>query len=117
MFESDSKQRFSHELIDKLTNNPLTADLGAAYAKQLYLNLSTLSPYVSGPNSVEVSTPLRDLEPQGININKAYLVSYTNSRASDIAAAAKVFREAAKTDAMLGLLIPPLAPGIYIVIS
>lgn len=57
---------------------------------------STLSPFVSGPNSVKVANPLRVLEPQNIKINKAYLVSCTNGRASDIHSAANVFREAAE---------------------
>lgn len=73
----------------------LTADKGATYAKHLYLDLSTLSPYVSGPNSVKVATPLAELQAQDTQINKAYLVSCTNSRASDLAAAAKVFKDAA----------------------
>lgn len=90
----ETQARFDHERIDELINNPLVADKGATYAKSLYLNLSTLSPYVSGPNSVKIATPLRDLEKADITINKAYLVSCTNSRASDIAAAARVFRDA-----------------------
>ena len=43
-----------------------------------------------GPNSVKVSTPLPKPESQQIGIQKAYLVSCTNSRVSDIAAAASV---------------------------
>ena len=88
------ESRFTHARIDDLIANQLTADKGAKYAKSLYLNLSTLSPYVSGPNSVKVATPLRDLEAKKIKLNKAYLVSCTNSRASDLAAAAKVFKDA-----------------------
>ena len=88
--------RFSHTRIDSLLTNPLTSDSGARYAKRLFLDLSTLPPYVSGPNSVKIANPLRDLERQKIKVDKAYLVSCTNSRASDIAAAAKVFKEAAK---------------------
>jgi homoaconitate hydratase len=42
-----------------------------------------------------VATPLTELEAQNITINRAYLVSCTNSRRSDIAAAAKVFKDAA----------------------
>lgn len=87
--------RISHAAIDDLMANRLVADKGAVYAKHLYLNLSTLSPFVSGPNSVKIATPLKNLETQDIKINKAYLVSCTNSRASDLAAAAKVFKEAA----------------------
>jgi len=86
--------RFNHQRLDELFSNPLAADKGASYAKELYLDLSSLTPYVSGPNSVKVATPLAELEAQDININKAYLVSCTNSRRSDIAAAAKVFKDA-----------------------
>ncbi|POR36902.1 Homoaconitase, mitochondrial [Tolypocladium paradoxum] len=90
--------RITHERVDELLANPLTADDNASYAKQLYLNLSTLSPYVSGPNSVKAATPLNELIPQNIKINRAYVVSCTNSRASDLAAAAKVFKDAARAN-------------------
>ncbi|KAF2203034.1 homoaconitase [Delitschia confertaspora ATCC 74209] len=106
------KQQFLHERIDKLftatgivgqKSGPifqpaLAADKGAVYAKELFLDLSTLSPFVSGPNSVKVATPLPELESQNLKINKAYLVSCTNSRASDLAAAAKVFKDAAASN-------------------
>jgi homoaconitate hydratase len=87
--------RFNHERLDQLFETHITADLGAKYAKTLTLDLSTLAPYVSGPNSVKVATPLHELEAQNIKVDKAYLVSCTNSRRSDLAAAAKVFKDAA----------------------
>jgi homoaconitate hydratase len=62
---------FTHEKIADLMANKLTADPGAVYAKTLYINLSTLSPFVSGPNSVKVATPLKDLEAQDIKVDKA----------------------------------------------
>ncbi|KAF4453297.1 putative homoaconitase precursor [Fusarium austroafricanum] len=95
MFDGSSKDRINHKRIDELEQNRLSADPGATYAKELYLNLSTLSPIVAGPNSVKIATPLKNLEAENIPVDKAYLVSCTNSRASDIAAAARVFREAA----------------------
>jgi homoaconitate hydratase len=107
-----SESRFSHARIDDLIQNQLVADKGAAYAKSLYINLSTLSPYVSGPNSVKVATPLRDLEAQDIKLNKAYLVSCTNSRASDLAAAAKVFKDAA-----IDGKVPKVASGVEFYIA
>ncbi|KAK4099545.1 homoaconitase [Parathielavia hyrcaniae] len=110
--ELGGRGKFMHAKIDELVNNPLTADPGATYAKSLYLNLSTLSPFVAGPNSVKVATPLKDLEPQSIKVDKAYLVSCTNSRASDIAAAAKVFRDAAKDG-----VIPKIADGVKFYIA
>ncbi|KAM0345961.1 hypothetical protein ACHAPU_006015 [Fusarium lateritium] len=96
MFGGSSKDRINHKRVDELDQNRLAADPGATYAKELYLNLSTLSPIIAGPNSVKIATPLKNLEAENIPVNKAYLVSCTNSRASDIAAAARVFREAAK---------------------
>jgi homoaconitate hydratase len=90
-----TKTRINHERIDELFSNPPRADRDAVYAKQLYLNLSTLSPYVAGPDSVKVATPLHELAQKNIKIDRAYLVSCTNSRASDIARAARVFQKAA----------------------
>lgn len=97
---TDSHLRMNQDRIADLYNNQkVTADADATYAKTLTLDVSTLSPYVAGPNSVKVGTPLAKLEEQKIAIQKAYLVSCTNSRASDIAAAANVFR--AKPDAKI----------------
>jgi homoaconitate hydratase len=111
---SPTKSRYNHERLDELLQNPLAADKNATYAKEYYLDLSTLTPYVSGPNSVKVATPLAELEEQDIKVNKAYLVSCTNSRRSDIAAAAKVFKDAAKEN---GGKIPKIAPGVNFYIA
>lgn len=106
--------RFNHQNLDQLFMNPISADKGAKYAKYLTLDLSTLAPYVSGPNSVKVATPLFDLEAQSLKIDKAYLVSCTNSRRSDIAAAAKVFKDAAKQN---GGVVPKIADHVNFYIS
>jgi len=113
-FKTLAAKHFTHEALEKLFENPLTADKGAKYAKELFLDLSTLSPYVSGPNSVKVATPLNELEAQNIKVDKAYLVSCTNSRSSDIAAAARVFKEAAKKN---GGKIPKIADGVKFYIA
>ena len=84
--------RINRARIDALRNTTLTSDPGAIYASHLIFDLSTLVPHVSGPNSVKVSTPLPLLESAKIPIQKAYLVSCTNSRVSDIAAAAAVLK-------------------------
>jgi homoaconitate hydratase len=113
-FKTTAAERFTHEAIEELFANPLTADKGAKYAKELFLDLSSLSPYVAGPNSVKVATPLSELEAADIKVNKAYLVSCTNSRASDIAAAARVFKEAAEKN---GGQIPKIAEGVQFYIA
>ncbi|OJJ38518.1 hypothetical protein ASPWEDRAFT_36166 [Aspergillus wentii DTO 134E9] len=113
-FKTLAPQRFTHPILEQLFENPVTADKGAKYAKELFLDLSTLSPYVSGPNSVKVATALKDLEAQNIPVNKAYLVSCTNSRASDIGAAARVFKEAAEKN---GGKVPKIADGVKFYIA
>lgn len=84
--------RINGETVDNLTlkNEEIKPDEDAFYAKTLTIDLSTLSEYVSGPNSVKIGTPAAELSKQDIKVNKAYLVSCTNSRLSDIKAAAEV---------------------------
>ncbi|EIN09856.1 homoaconitase [Punctularia strigosozonata HHB-11173 SS5] len=84
--------RINHARLDALRRAPLASDPQARYASHLVFDLASLVPHVSGPNSVKVATPLPALEAQQIRINKAYLVSCTNARASDLAAAAAVLR-------------------------
>ena len=98
--------------------NQSGADPGAVYAKHLSLDLSTLSPYVAGPNSVKIATPVTELEKKAIKINKAYLVSCTNSRASDIAAAADVFRvRSSEPSAAIPSDVPKVADGVEFYIA
>ncbi|OKL56942.1 Homoaconitase, mitochondrial [Talaromyces atroroseus] len=108
-YKTVAAENFTHARLEELFANPLAADKGAKYAKEIFLDLSSLSPYVSGPNSVKVATPIGELEAQNIKVDKAYLVSCTNSRASDIAAAAQVFREAAEAN---GGQVPKIADGV-----
>lgn len=90
--KSPSHPRINASTIKRVATLPVTSHPEATYAKVLHLNLSSLTPYVSGPNSVKIATPLYTLAQLNINIQKAYLVSCTNSRQSDIASAADVVR-------------------------
>lgn len=89
---SDNHPRLNLQRLDELSKNLIRPDGDAFYSKHLKLDLSTLAPHVSGPNSVKISTPLSELSSQDIKINKAYLVSCVNSRASDLKAAAEVIK-------------------------
>lgn len=89
---SSTHPRLNMQRLDDLSQNLIRPDQDAYYAKQLTLDLTTLAPHVSGPNSVKISTPLSALSRQNIDIQKAYLVSCVNSRASDLKAAADVVR-------------------------
>ncbi|KAL3590966.1 mitochondrial Homoaconitase [Fusarium poae] len=100
LVDQTTQQRITHEMVDELFANPPRADPGAHYAKKLYLNLSTLSPYISGPNSVKISTPLHDLA--------------AKTSSSDLKAAAEVFQAAAESN---GGRIPKIADGVKLYIA
>ncbi|KAF8575425.1 homoaconitase [Ramaria rubella] len=97
-FASSSKSplldhpRLNKSRLERIKASPIASDPDSTYASHLVFDLSSLVPHVSGPNSVKITTPLPTLETSRIAINKAYLVSCTNSRASDIAAAASVLK-------------------------
>ncbi|KAJ2514366.1 mitochondrial Homoaconitase [Coemansia sp. RSA 1939] len=67
-------------------------DEDAVYAKHIWLDLGSLTPHISGPDTVKTATPLADLEHKKIAIHKAYIVSCVNSRAKDLREAANVIR-------------------------
>ncbi|HKI77227.1 MAG TPA: homoaconitase, partial [Ignavibacteriaceae bacterium] len=68
------------------------ADMNAFYAKEIIINLKSIKPSVSGPNSVKIFAPVTAFNEKEIRINKAYLVSCVNSRASDIYDAAEAIK-------------------------
>lgn len=82
--------RVSQEDLAAWEQTPPRPDAGASYAARIRLDLSEVSPHVSGPDTVQVATPLAEIETQKIRIHKAYLVSCVNSRLEDLEAAARV---------------------------
>ncbi len=86
--------RMNKERIAKLEENlaELQPDPDAFYSKELTIDLSSIEPYVAGPNSVKVANPVSELKKEKIKINKAYLVSCVNSRVEDIADAAAIVK-------------------------
>ncbi|KNC85440.1 hypothetical protein SARC_02390 [Sphaeroforma arctica JP610] len=70
----------------------MAADADAHYDQVITIDLSTVSPHISGPNHVKVMSPISEMMKEKKKVHKAYLVSCVNSRASDIAAAAAVVR-------------------------
>ncbi len=82
--------RMNSKHIEELEKNHPAADSDAFYAKELTIDLSTIEPLVSGPNTVKTMTPVSGLN--DVKINKAYLVSCVNSRVDDIAEAAAIVK-------------------------
>ncbi|MCH8019005.1 homoaconitase [candidate division KSB1 bacterium] len=72
--------------------NNLKADEDAFYAKELVLDLGSIQPHISGPNTVKDMTSITEMQKRQVKINKAYLISCVNSRLEDLAEAAAVVR-------------------------
>jgi homoaconitate hydratase len=79
-----------NELIENLNN--LKPDADAFYTKELTIDLSSIEPVVSGPNSVKKYATVSELTKKRVKIDKAYLVSCVNSRLEDIEQAAKIVK-------------------------
>jgi homoaconitate hydratase len=96
---SDTDGRGKHPRLNEVglkkldkERNQFTADPDAFYLKKLVLDLETVQPHVSGPNTVKTMSPLGDIRHKNIKIDKAYLVSCVNSRVEDLAEAAAVVK-------------------------
>lgn len=84
--------RMNQKRIDELEKNLPTADKDAVYAKTLYLELDSVQPHVSGPNTVKVMDSVASMREKMVPVHKAYLMSCVNGRLEDIAQAAAVMR-------------------------
>ncbi len=83
-------ERFNAEDIERWASDPPKPDAGAAYAAQINIDLNQVTPYVSGPDTVQTLQPLSEIEKKKVAIQKAYLLSCVNSRMDDLEAAAWV---------------------------
>lgn len=80
--------RWQEDNLQKL--QPIVPDSDAQYKQVLHLDLSSVTPHVSGPNHVKTMNSVVELEKKNISIQKAYLVSCVNSRVQDLAEAAEI---------------------------
>ncbi len=90
--EEQGIERFKSADIDRWNSNPPQPDADAAYAARITLDLSQVTPHVSGPDTVQTMQPLVEIGAKKIAIQKAYLVSCANSRLEDLEAAARVLK-------------------------
>jgi homoaconitate hydratase len=88
----DAKPRITPAVVAELDRDGIAADAGAAYAKELDFDLSTVTPFVAGPNEVKTIAPLPEIEQKGVKIDKAFLMSCVNARLADFEAAARVIK-------------------------
>jgi len=83
-------ERIRDEDMNAWAANPPAPDADADYTARIVLDLSEVTPHVSGPDTVQAMASLAEIEPKHVAIQKAYLVSCVNSRLEDLEAAAKV---------------------------
>jgi homoaconitate hydratase len=85
-------ERFTENEIAAWEENPPAPDADATYAARIVLDLSEVTPHVSGPDTVQTMQSLAEIEKKKVAIQKAYLLSCVNSRVEDLQAAANVLR-------------------------
>jgi homoaconitate hydratase len=83
-------ERFTEADLERWSTNPPQPDPGAEYAARIVLDLSQVTPHVSGPDTVQTIQSVAEIEKKHVAIHKAYLVSCVNSRIDDLEAAAWV---------------------------
>ncbi|HEX2597508.1 MAG TPA: homoaconitase [Terriglobales bacterium] len=83
-------ERFTEKQIEDWSKNPPRPDGDASYAARIVLDLSQVTPHVSGPDTVQAMQSLAEIEHKKVAIQKAYLLSCVNSRLEDLEAAANV---------------------------
>ena len=83
-------ERFAEADIQGWSTNPPVPDPGAKYSGRIVLDLSQVTPHVSGPDTVQTMQSVTEIEKKRVAIHKAYLVSCVNSRIDDLEAAARV---------------------------
>ena len=85
-------ERFTEKQIEDWSKNPPRPDGDASYAARIVLDLSQVTPHVSGPDTVQAMQSLAEIENKKVAIQKAYLLSCVNSRLEDLEAAANVLK-------------------------
>ncbi len=84
--------RISDRDLKTWESSPPGPDPNPGYAARIRMDLSRVTPHVTGPDTVQITTPLAEMESRRIVIHKAYLVSCVNSRLEDLEAAARVLK-------------------------
>ncbi|MGA9529627.1 MAG: homoaconitase [Terriglobales bacterium] len=85
-------ERFAEKDIEHWAANPPAPDADASYAARIVLDLSQVTPHISGPDTVQTMQSLAEIEMKKVAIQKAYLLSCVNSRVEDLEVAANVLR-------------------------
>jgi homoaconitate hydratase len=84
--------RLTADRVEQAVDAQPVADGDAHYALEIDFDLSTVTPFVAGPDAVKTIVPLPEIEAQQVKIDKAFLLSCVNGRLEDFAVAAQVLQ-------------------------
>jgi homoaconitate hydratase len=90
--EAADRYRIAAADLDAWAADPPAPDPNAGYAARITLDLDDVSPFLAGPDTVQVGQSVVEAESQPIPIQKAYLLSCVNGRLEDLETAAVVLR-------------------------
>ncbi len=90
--EMGIRDRLTREMVRQWEADPPHADSDAGYAGEIRLDLGSVVPQVSGPDTVFAARAVRSLAAEKVRIDKAYLLSCVNGRYEDLEQAAGVLR-------------------------
>ena len=62
-------ERVGEDLLQSWADDPVVPDADANYAGRITLDLSAVTPHVSGPDTVQLSHPLSEIEPRRIEVH------------------------------------------------
>ncbi len=82
--------RLTEAMVDGWEADPPAPDPDASYAAVIHVDLGSITPRIAGPHGVGITRPIAAVEKDRIRVDKAYLLSCTNGRLDDLAAAAEV---------------------------
>jgi homoaconitate hydratase len=104
-------EKYTEDDLLRWARAPIGADKDATYAATIELDLGEVTPHISGPDTVQTMQSVAQAEAKKIAIHKAYLLSCTNSRLSDLEAAARVL-EGKKIAAGVKLYVAPASKQV-----
>lgn len=90
--EAADHHRISRDDLSAWWKAPPGPDPDASYAARITVDLSRVTPYLAGPDTVQVARSVAEAEPEAIAIQKAYLLSCVNGRLEDLETAAAIVR-------------------------
>jgi homoaconitate hydratase len=90
--EAAGHQRITEAQLFAWDAAPPRPDADATYAGRITVDLAQVTPFLAGPDAVQVGRTVAAAESDGIRIHKAYLLSCVNGRLEDLETAAAVMR-------------------------